>query len=90
MKYILIIFIFATFPLYLFAVSPEDQTQLDLAKSLEKQAHDYYKQGRHAEAEQFLNRSLAIEEKILGPEHPDVATSLNNLAILYIDQGRYA
>ena len=35
-------------------------------------------------------RSLAIQEKALGPNHPDVAMSLNNLAVLYGDQGRYA
>ena len=35
-------------------------------------------------------RSLAIREKALGPDHPDVAGSLNNLAVLYHDQGRYA
>ena len=35
-------------------------------------------------------RALAIWEKALGPEHPDVATSLNNLAELYCDQGQYA
>ena len=29
-------------------------------------------------------------EKALGPEHPDVATSLNNLAALYQATGRYA
>jgi CHAT domain-containing protein len=29
-------------------------------------------------------------EKALGPEHPDVATALNNLAGLYRAQGRYA
>jgi len=29
-------------------------------------------------------------EKALGPEHPDVAQSLNNLAELYRSQGRYA
>ena len=28
--------------------------------------------------------------KSLGPDHPDVATSLNNLALLYYEQGRYA
>ena len=28
-------------------------------------------------------------EKALGPDHPDVATSLNNLAALYDAQGRY-
>ena len=27
---------------------------------------------------------------MLGPDHPDVAVSLNNLAILYTDLGRYA
>ena len=31
-----------------------------------------------------------IREKALGPEHPDVAKSLNNLALLYQAQGRYA
>ena len=31
-----------------------------------------------------------IREKALGPEHPDVATSLNNLAVLYRAQGQYA
>jgi len=25
----------------------------------------------------------------LGPEHPDVARSLNNLAMVYTDQGKY-
>ncbi|MFH0910158.1 MAG: tetratricopeptide repeat protein, partial [Planctomycetota bacterium] len=35
-------------------------------------------------------RSLAISEKALGPDHPDVATSLNNLAELYRAQGQYA
>ncbi len=29
-------------------------------------------------------------EEVLGPEHPDVAQSLNNLALLYQVQGNYA
>jgi len=37
-----------------------------------------------------LARALDIREKALGPNHPDVATSLNNLASLYQDQGAYA
>jgi tetratricopeptide (TPR) repeat protein len=32
---------------------------------------------------------LVIREKALGPNHPDVAESLNNLAVLYKNQGRY-
>ena len=47
-------------------------------------------EGRYAEAEPLYKRSLAILEKALGPEHPDVAQSLNNLAELYRQQGRYA
>ena len=42
------------------------------------------------DAEPFYKRALAIREKALGPDHPDVATSLNNLAVLYNNQGRYA
>ena len=34
-------------------------------------------------AEPLIKRSLAIREKVLGPDHPDVARSLNNLAELY-------
>ena len=50
----------------------------------------YDDQGRYAEAEPLYKRALAIDEKALGPDHPDVAQSLNNLAALYDDQGRYA
>jgi CHAT domain-containing protein len=38
----------------------------------------------------LFQRSLAIREKSLGPDHPYVAGSLNNLAGLYRSQGRYA
>jgi CHAT domain-containing protein len=37
----------------------------------------------------MYKRSLAIKEKAFGPDHPDVALSLNNLAQLYHAQGRY-
>jgi hypothetical protein len=38
----------------------------------------------------LYQRSLAITEKALGKDHPDVAGSLNNLAVLYKDTGRHA
>jgi tetratricopeptide (TPR) repeat protein len=34
-------------------------------------------------------RSLQIREEQLGATHPDTATSLNNLALLYYSMGRY-
>jgi tetratricopeptide (TPR) repeat protein len=43
----------------------------------------------YADAEPLYKRAIAIDEKVLGPEHPDVAPSLNNLALLYRDTGRY-
>jgi tetratricopeptide (TPR) repeat protein/CHAT domain-containing protein len=46
--------------------------------------------GRYVEAEPFFRRALAIYEKAFGPNHPDVAASLHNLATLYTEQGRYA
>ena len=50
----------------------------------------YYAQGRYAEAEPLFQRALTIREQALGPDHPDVAWSLNSLAELYRAQGRYA
>jgi CHAT domain-containing protein/tetratricopeptide (TPR) repeat protein len=50
----------------------------------------YYHQGRYADAEPLHRRALAIREKALGHNHPDVATSLNNLALLYKSQARFA
>jgi tetratricopeptide (TPR) repeat protein len=46
--------------------------------------------GRYTDAKPLYERALAIREKALDPEHPDVATSLNNLAGLYYNQGQYA
>jgi tetratricopeptide (TPR) repeat protein len=43
----------------------------------------------HGEAEPLHQRALAIKEESLGPEHPDVAVSLNNLASLYDNQGQF-
>jgi tetratricopeptide (TPR) repeat protein len=38
----------------------------------------------------FFQRLLEIREHALGPNHPDVANSLDDLAIIYQNQGRYA
>jgi tetratricopeptide (TPR) repeat protein len=81
------------------ALGPEHP---DMAASLNNLAGLYKAQGRYVDAEPLYQRSLAIEaeplyqrslviwEKALGSEHPDVATSLNNLATLSRAQGRYA
>ena len=38
----------------------------------------------------FARRALAIDERALGPNHPGVATDLNNLAELLRAKGDYA
>ena len=46
--------------------------------------------GQYAEAEQVARVALERGERVLGAEHPQTLTSLNNLAALYHTQGRYA
>ena len=61
----------------------------DLFWAFEGIARFYKGQGQYALAEVPYQRCLdAVKEK-LGDRHPDVATSLNNLAALYESQGRY-
>jgi tetratricopeptide (TPR) repeat protein len=48
----------------------------------------YWAQGRYAEAEPLLLRGLEYEEKVMGPEHPNVLAYLGELANFYRIQGR--
>jgi non-specific serine/threonine protein kinase/serine/threonine-protein kinase len=50
----------------------------------------HWSRGRLADAEPLMRRALAIQERTLGPDHPDVAATLNNLGALAWTQGRYA
>lgn len=47
------------------------------------------KQGKYEQAEPLHERALAINESMLGAEHPVTVQSLNNLANLYAEQGKY-
>ena len=60
------------------------------ANALNQQTMQVYNQGRYSEAIPLAQRALAIREKTLGPDHLDVAASLDNLANVYQAQGRYA
>ena len=44
----------------------------------------------YAQAGPLISESLAIREKTLGAEYPDVAASLNNLGLLLMDEGDIA
>ncbi len=60
------------------------------AKELNAKVAKLYSEGRYVEAIPIASRLLAIVEKAFGPEHPDVAYSLNNLAVLYEMTGDHA
>ena len=45
--------------------------------------------GAYDRAEPLYRQALEIRKKVLGEEHPDYATSLNNLAELYCAMGAY-
>jgi hypothetical protein len=43
---------------------------------------------RNDEARDFYERALVVRRQILGSGHPDVATTLHNLALLHEAEGR--
>jgi CHAT domain-containing protein/Tfp pilus assembly protein PilF len=89
-KYLIVLcFVALMLPLVV-AGQTAQESQLLEAKALNEQAIQLYNAGRYAEAEPLLKRALEIREQKLGKDHPDVATSLNNLAGLYCNTGRYA
>jgi eukaryotic-like serine/threonine-protein kinase len=47
-------------------------------------------QANHEEAEAELRRALELRERVLGPHHPDVATTHNNLANVLNARGDHA
>ncbi len=47
-------------------------------------------QGKYSKAEPLFLRSLEIRKRQLGADHPDVASSLFNLAVLYHHMQRHS
>jgi tetratricopeptide (TPR) repeat protein len=45
--------------------------------------------GKYKEAEAMHRQTLATREKVLGHEHPNTLTSMNNLAFVLDSQGKY-
>ena len=71
------------------AALADDAVGEPLGRLLNQSAFYLAERAGYAEAEPIYQRSLRLREKALGPDHPDVATSLNNLAALYRAQGKY-
>ena len=48
-----------------------------------------YYDGRYREAETMYQIVLEYRERVLGPEHPDMLTSVSNLSSVLSRQGKY-
>ncbi|MGO9485859.1 MAG: tetratricopeptide repeat protein, partial [Rhodomicrobium sp.] len=57
--------------------------------ALNTQVLRLYGQGKYKEAFALAEKALSIAERLLGKDHPDTLTSVNNLAELYRAQGHY-
>jgi tetratricopeptide (TPR) repeat protein len=68
----------------------EFEVNMGSNRSLNNLARLYEAQGRYAEAETIYERSLAMMEKTLGPEHPELSESLNNYTAFLRKMGRDA
>ena len=57
---------------------------------LNREVKELHRQGKYERAVVLAQKTLEVAMANVGPDHPDVATSLNNLAALYDTQGEYA
>jgi tetratricopeptide (TPR) repeat protein len=64
-------------------------TSLEAAHLLNHAGYYLHDHTRYREAEPLLKRALAIYEQQQGPDHPNMARGLNNLAEFYRSQGKY-
>jgi CHAT domain-containing protein/Tfp pilus assembly protein PilF len=71
-------------------VATDDDRALHEAYKLSTEFIRLYVAGKYDEAHPLAERALEKRERLLGPEHPDIAESLNQLAGLYYTRGIYA
>ncbi len=65
-------------------LQPSNLVYLNTAAELSYAFEEFQETGH------LLEQVLTIQEKLLGPEHPDLAQTLNNLGVLRHTQGRHA
>ncbi|WP_164928965.1 CHAT domain-containing tetratricopeptide repeat protein [Gloeobacter violaceus] len=59
------------------------------AERLHQRSLQLWQQGDYAQALEPAEQAMAVRERLLGPENPDVAASLNHLGNLLADRGDY-
>ena len=73
---------------YVAALEEDQRRELAAADSLAVVVEGMYAEGRYADAAVAAARQLEIRRSLLGEKHPDVAESLNDLAVLYPEELR--
>jgi tetratricopeptide (TPR) repeat protein len=64
--------------------------KFDTAGILNNLGAVYVGQHKYRQAEETLQRALAIREADVGPSHPDLIPTLNATAVVYAETGRFA
>jgi CHAT domain-containing protein len=69
---------------------PRECTEVLRGFTLVREGHQLYQRSRHREAEAKSREGAATLQKVLGEQHPDTASSYNNLAFCLYSQAKYA
>src|SRR3954470_8480265 len=59
-------------------------------RALNAEAIEASRRGAYIEATAAAERALWLAHEVLGSRHPDTLTSINNLVVLYMRQGRHS
>src|SRR5260370_17477588 len=71
------------------ALDIQERDGLDTASTLSNLAVLYRRQARYQDAERLYVRALSMPEKALGPQHPEIAGTLPNLANIHTPPPTY-
>ena len=73
-----------------FVKADRDSFLLYLNEQVAMHGYFFYNSGYYSDATKYYLISLQIYKKVLDKNHPDYATCLNNLGVLYKTQGNYS
>jgi CHAT domain-containing protein/Tfp pilus assembly protein PilF len=68
----------------------ENDRALQEARNQYKKAAGLYRAGKYDEALPSFESALEIRERVLGPDHPDIVSAINGLALLHYNKGAYS
>jgi tetratricopeptide (TPR) repeat protein len=80
----------ACLSLFLLSAAASVHAQGKEWEKLIEQTMDLYRAGHYERAVALARKALDMAEQAMGPDHPSVAVSLNDLALLYRTLGHYA